>query len=143
MHRDSRVSIYECSHTDNNELIEVKNKRDFVLLPCSTYNHAGNFKQHLLKHDRESGIISAMLVDQVQVLIDLVLFLKVGRIVVQRGSEKLNTQNRIHLITEQMVIRILPVFSIQNLNILELKRTISGCHSKSCDNLYNYGSCES
>lgn len=28
----------------------------------STYNHSGNFKQHLLKHERESGSISALLV---------------------------------------------------------------------------------
>lgn len=28
----------------------------------SHYNHSGNFKQHLLKHERESGSISAMLV---------------------------------------------------------------------------------
>ncbi len=28
----------------------------------SNYNHSGNFKQHLLKHERESGSISAMLV---------------------------------------------------------------------------------
>ena len=28
----------------------------------SNYNHSGNFKQHLFKHERESGSISAMLV---------------------------------------------------------------------------------
>jgi len=28
----------------------------------SNYNHSGNFKQHLLKHERESGSISAILV---------------------------------------------------------------------------------
>ena len=31
----------------------------------SNYNHSGNFKQHLLKHERESGSISATLVAQV------------------------------------------------------------------------------
>ncbi len=30
----------------------------------SNYNHSGNFKQHLLKHERESGSISATLVAQ-------------------------------------------------------------------------------
>ena len=40
----------------------------------STYNHSGNFKQHLLKHERESGSISALLVAQVSTNTHLVIF---------------------------------------------------------------------
>jgi len=49
------------------ELLNQK-KNLIVLNFCfSTYNHSGNFKQHLLKHERESGSISALLVAQAQV----------------------------------------------------------------------------
>ena len=34
----------------------------YLLFLSSSYNHSGNFKQHLLKHERESGSISAMII---------------------------------------------------------------------------------
>jgi len=68
------------SHDDNEELREQRNavlgemiatcfNPQTSLYTChvcnSNYNHSGNFKQHLLKHERESGSISATLVAQV------------------------------------------------------------------------------
>ena len=40
----------------------VLGRNDPMAFHSSNYNHSGNFKQHLLKHERESASISAVLV---------------------------------------------------------------------------------